>query len=88
MRVDIVDLIQGQAKIALCMTCGHLHRTIAAFRAFRRRRDVVRIAGQTIPRHFGVNLGTARFGVLIFLEHQYGGSLAHDKPIAGFVIWT
>ena len=51
-----------------------------------RRGDVIGVARQAIADDLGINLGAARLGVLIFLEHDDAGALAHHEAVAILVI--
>ena len=51
-----------------------------------RRGDMIGVAGQAVADHFGIDIGAARLGLLIFLEHDYAGAFAHDEAVAVDVI--
>ena len=48
--------------------------------------DVVGVARQAVADHLGVDLRAARLGVLVFLEHDDAGALAHDEAVAVLVV--
>ncbi len=50
-----------------------------------RRCHMIGVARQAIADHFGVDLGAALPGALIFLEHHDARALAHDEAVAAFV---
>src|SRR4051794_25509115 len=84
MSVDVIDVRWLQAGLPE----RHLHRAIAA-RAFRMRcGDVISIAGEAVTDDLGIDLRTPRFRMLIFLEHDDTGSLAHDEAVAVLVVRT
>ena len=51
-----------------------------------RRGDVIGVARQAIADDFGVDFRAARLGMLIFLEHDDAGALAHDEAVAVAVV--
>ena len=59
---------------------------IAAIAVLGGRGDVIGVARQAVADHFGVDLRAARLGVLVFLEHDDAGALAHDEAVAVLVI--
>mmetsp|Transcript_16115 Transcript_16115/g.40562 ORF Transcript_16115/g.40562 Transcript_16115/m.40562 type:complete len:289 (-) Transcript_16115:493-1359(-) len=75
MRVDVVDVVHLQPRA--------LDRGNQAVRhpfALRvRRGDVVRVAVGRVPRELAVNARAACLGVLLRLEQQHAGALAHDE---------
>ena len=82
MRVDIVDVARLHARLPQ----RHLHRAERA-RPFRmRRRHVIGVARQAVADHLGIDLGAARLGMLIFLEHHHARTLAHDEAVAILVV--
>ncbi len=46
---------------------------------------MVSVAGDAVAADFAVDLGTPGLGMLVFLQHQSTGALAHDKAIAAGV---
>ncbi len=82
MRVDVIDILGLQPRVLQCRP----HRAFATFAVFRRCRDVMRVARQAIAKHFGIDLGTARLGVLILFQHHDARALAHDKTVTIHVI--
>ena len=51
-----------------------------------RRGDVIGVARQAVADHLGIDFRAARLGMLIFLEHDDAGALAHDEAVAVLVI--
>ena len=80
--VDVVDVVRRDA--------GALDRRVhAAERAVAvlgRRRDVEGVARQAVADQFGVDLRAARLGVLVLLEHDDAGPLAHHEAVAVLVV--
>ena len=56
--------------------------------ALGRRGDVIGVAGHAVSRHLGVNLRAALLRVLIFLQHDAAGALAHHESVAILVPGT
>ena len=50
--------------------------------------DMVGIARQAVADQLGIDLGAARLRMLIFLEHDDPGALAHDEAVAVLVVRT
>ena len=46
------------------------------------------VARHAVTDHLGIDLGVAVLGVLVLLEHQDAGALAHHKTVAGLVPGT
>ena len=44
------------------------------------------VGGEAIAGDFGVDLGAARLGALIFLQHQHAGAAGDDETVAVAVI--
>ena len=77
MRVDVINLAVIAAK-------RHFH---AADGTFARWRDhVISVRCGTITDNFAVNLGTARFGMLIFFQNQNACAPGDNKSVTVFVI--
>ena len=51
-----------------------------------RRGDVIGVARHAVTDQLGVDMGAARLGPLIFLEHDHARALAHDEAVAILVI--
>ncbi len=47
---------------------------------------MIGVAGQAVADDLAVDFRTARFGVLIFFEHDDARALAHDEAVAILVI--
>lgn len=76
--VDVADFI----RVDLAMLEGHGHAARSAFTFGVGRGHVIGIGAESVANEFGVNVGTAFFGVLQFLDHQNAGTFAHDETIA------
>ena len=64
----------------------HRHAAERAVAVLGRRGDVIGVARQAVADHFGIDLGAARLGVLVLLEHDDAGALAHDEAVAVLVV--
>src|SRR3546814_7852070 len=69
-RVDVVDI----AGIQPGALQRRLHRQEAAVAVFRRRGDVVGVAGQAVADHLCIDRRAARLGVLELFQHPHTGS--------------
>ena len=49
---------------------------------------MVCVGRQASASELRVNFGTARYGVVVGLEHHAGSALSHDKTVAVFVKWA
>ena len=77
MRVDIVDVLRLEARVAE-RKAHCLGRTRAVL---ERGSDVVCVTGRAVARHLGINLCAALQGVLKFLEHQNTRALADHETV-------
>ena len=82
MRVDVIDILRLKPSILQ----RRPHRAFATFAVFRRGRDVMRVARQAIAQHFGIDLGTARLGVLVFFQDHDARALTHDETVTVHII--
>src|SRR3546814_9040672 len=64
---------------------GRGHGPEPAVAVIRRGGDVVGVAGQAVAGHLGVDRGAASLRVLVLLEHDDAGALAHHEAVADFV---
>src|SRR5918999_540598 len=63
----------------------HSHRARRVLARRVRLRDVVRVRGEAVTEHLGVDLRPTGAGVLELLEHDEGTGLAHDEAVAAGV---
>ena len=80
--VDVVDV--GGANAGALER--RRHAAVGAVAVLGRRGDVVGVARQAVADDLGIDLGAARLGVLVFLEHDDAGALAHDEAVAVLVV--
>ena len=78
MGIDIAHLLRLHPGIGQGL--GHTGRTAGS--PGGGGGDVVGVAVGAVARHLGIDLGSAGLCVLIFLQHQHSGALAHDKAAA------
>jgi len=78
MRIDVVDLVGRQLGAAQCVA----HRAKGAVAVLGGRGQMVRVARHAVADDFGVDLGIALFGVLVFLKYDNPGAFAHYKAVA------
>src|SRR5205085_3882526 len=64
----------------------HLHRQFGAASFGMRSSHVISVTRQAITNDLGIDLRTPRLRVLILLEHDDAGALAHDEAFAILVI--
>lgn len=76
MDVDVVHFFRSDAGIVE----GALHDEFGAFRV--RQGDVVGVGTESATDDFAKDVGTARLGVLEFLEDEDGATFAHDEAVA------
>ena len=75
-----IDVIDGK----LHAFERHLH---AAHRALaRRRHHVVAVGGRAVAGEFAVDPRAARFGVLVFFEHENAGAARDHEAVAILVV--
>mmetsp|Transcript_7935 Transcript_7935/g.26358 ORF Transcript_7935/g.26358 Transcript_7935/m.26358 type:complete len:366 (+) Transcript_7935:89-1186(+) len=77
-RVDVVDVGGGDARVGERFVEAELHADAVGVRVGH----VVRVAGVGAAEVLGVDGGSARLGVLEFLQHEHARSFAHHKPVA------
>ena len=82
MRVDVVQRVRVQPRGLQ----RRLHRPAGAVAVLGGGGDVVGVAGQAVAHDLGIDLGTPGLGVLVFLENDDAGTLAHDEAVAVGVI--
>src|SRR5204863_19645 len=80
-RIDVIDVGKVEARLPH----RHLHRAEGARALGMRRGHVIGIARQAIAHDLGIDLRAARLGMLIFLEHDDAGTLAHHEAVAVLV---
>ena len=81
MGIDVADLL----GIDFRPVQGGFHGPVCAVAVFRRRGDVMGIAGHAVTDHFRIDLRAAFLGVLQFFEHHDAGALAHDESVPRLV---
>lgn len=74
-RVDVVDGRRLRLRVRECA----LHGAQGAAAVRQRRRQVVRVGGAAVARHFGVDARAAREGVVEVFEHEHRRALADDE---------
>jgi hypothetical protein len=75
--VDVIDF----PGVDLGVFHGHGHAAGGPLASGQRRAHVVGVGGQTVAGQLAVDSGAAFFGVLVFLEDDHAGALAHDKAV-------
>ena len=82
--IDVVDVCWRQ----LGMAQRHFHSAVTTIAIFRRRRDVVRIAGEAIAENLSIDFRAALFRVLVFFKNEYASAFAEQEAVAVFVVRT
>ncbi len=77
MGIDITHRISGDG----CIFQRIQHGIRCAAAILRRRRDVMSIAAGTKTDQLAMDLCTPLFGVLIFFQYQYAGTIGQHKAI-------
>ena len=76
-QVDVVDVLGPET----CVAQGVLHDEDGSEPFGVRGGDVVCVGAHAAAHYFGVDLGSARLGVLKLFEHERGGTLADNEPV-------
>ena len=75
--VDVLHVVRVEPGVAQ----GVLHGAHRAVTVVGRTCDVVGVAAHAEPGHLAVDVGAARLGMLVLLEHQHRGAVAEHEAI-------
>src|SRR5690606_34550277 len=76
--VDVVDLVEGNVSLLE----RHLDATRGPIPFAGWRGNMIGIAGQAIAGQLGIDFRTAPLRMFQLLDHEDGGTFAHDEAIA------
>ncbi len=78
MNVDIVDILRLHSGVVE----SGFHSQLCAESVRMSGGEVIGIGRHTAAYYFCVDFGSAGFGVLEFLENEYGGTFTHHETVA------